>query len=709
MTATSPDISHLEKVVSRSPGSPAFARLADVYRSQGQVDKAITLCEDGVRANPIYPTGHLLLGRCYFEMDRIDEALSEFETVIRLDWKNLFALKIMGDIHAQKGERESAARFYKRASEIDPLNVSVRDMFRRFEKYYTEEKIVSDPAVISESPAEMIAKTIDERPISPTSMQPIDFLDETPSSAIPSEDDSIAGLPSFATESSTEVETEMADLGLPLQPEAAVENSDTEVIRAPLNRNIDDFNDTPPEAPSADTEMVDLPPEMTGQKEELVGEFKARKSVYNRILDEQSALLDALPEAPSVSSVQTEEEQQLCEIRLDEPELPTEVNEASPAEPPPPTISASAAGMDGYYSVDGGDSGDAGNSLLDGLDNIELDSSITEEETQPEEDAIHEAEPVEEAIPVSEKPSVEIDPLKEMMLDIDADDSVREFLAAAESSEVPAKIEPASIPEAKEEEISLPEEEAAIEFPETEMISINEEDDAPPPASVQKEEKAAPSISSSAAGMDGYYNVSGTDAGEGGLDILQDIDTVELSDNVTEESEQASADENAIELGLDIELPPIPEITIIEPVISSTTEKSVEYDAPPVSSGSADAVSQNDIDSIFSGASASKPEPVVTDIEIAAVNDDETKKVKTAKKSVKKKAEKTEKAKKPSVKVVSNVATMSLADIYLRQGHKEQALTVYKKLLKQDPANQDLKDRIQTLKEEMENDQEMQQ
>jgi tetratricopeptide (TPR) repeat protein len=566
MIDNNPAVSQLEKVVTRSPGSPAFARLADIYRSQGQVDKAIALCENGVKANPIYPTGHLLLGRCYFEMERVDEALVEFETVLKLDWKNLFAIKIMGDIHAQKGQREKAAHFYKKASDIEPQNVTVRDMFRRFEKYLSvvSETLAESPV---ESPAETIARTIEESPVvSPP--PPVDFMDETPSVSEPARENIEVEMINVPTES-----TPSDDFELPSQPEAEILTEEIEIEHAPINRNIDEFNDPEPETASNDTEMVDLPPEMTGQREECVGEFKAQKSALNRIHDEQSALLDALPQEAVAAPVIEEE-------------VPTA----------PPEISTSAAGMDGYYSLDGGDSesGDANAAVLNDLDNIELENVISDETEDGS------------TLVIEEK---EHDPLKELMLDIDADDSVKDFLAATASDE--------------------------------------EENEEVKPEPVQPVNESG--ISSSAAGMEGYYNVSGSDAIEEGIDILQDIDTVELSDALTETETET---EEKVELGLDIELPSIPELTIKEPL------------------------------------------------------KEEEKKEKPAKKSVKKKVEK---IKKPSVKVVSNVATMSLADIYLRQGHKEQALTVFKKLLKQDPANQDLKDRIQTLKEDLENNQETQQ
>jgi len=75
-----------------------------------------------------------------------------------------------------------------------------------------------------------------------------------------------------------------------------------------------------------------------------------------------------------------------------------------------------------------------------------------------------------------------------------------------------------------------------------------------------------------------------------------------------------------------------------------------------------------------------------------------------AKKEPRKKAEKTVRA-RPAPKVVSNVATTSLADIYLRQGHKEQALVIYRKILKQDPMNKVLQEKVRRLDDAIEESQ----
>ncbi len=592
-------VEQLEKIVNRSPGSPAFARLADIYRSQGHVDKAIQLCESGTKNNPSYSTGHLLLGRCYFEKERTDDALGEFETVLKLDWKNLFALKIMGDIHAQKGLREKAAAYYKKAFDYYPTNSAVRDMFRRFEKYYNKKETTEAQIISSESPAESIIKAIDVK-------------------AEGSFEEIVADSPIGLS----------ADL--PEQPTGDI--SEEIEVHTPIQRNIEEFNEVKVEAAPNDTEMVDLPPEMTGQTEEaeIEAELPAAEqeaSFNNRALDDESALINALPDTSEVIEVNVPESNPdtadagVTE-QIDIPAMDTTAIEET-EQPLESAISSSAPGMDGYYSVTGEDADNAETGILHDIDNIELAEAIVEEEPLSNE---------EQQVVNAEEEAVD-DPLADLMLDIDADDSVREAVATMNKQTV------APVSEEKPQQLEKIEEDTEPEIEPIQEAEIVEE--------------VTSSISSSAAGMEGYYTVTGSDAHNSDeVDILQDIDTVELADDIIEQSMEEGKSEQQVELGLDIELPPIPDL--------SESDKIDEDGKEPLR----------------------KKEP---------------------RKSAKK-GNQHEKQKKPSVKVVSNVATMSLAEIYMRQGHREQALTVYKKLLKQDPENTDLKERIKSLKIEIEND-----
>ena len=78
------EINKISKKLSKDPESPLFARLADLYRESGDVDKAIEICEDGLKYHPYYLTAHIVLSKCYRELGMHDEARKELKRTARI-------------------------------------------------------------------------------------------------------------------------------------------------------------------------------------------------------------------------------------------------------------------------------------------------------------------------------------------------------------------------------------------------------------------------------------------------------------------------------------------------------------------------------------------------------------------------------------------------------------------------------------------------
>ena len=78
-------ISKLEKALRENPGIPLFARLADEYLRRGRVARALALCQEGCERFPDYPTGFLLLARCYHARGNFEEVRNALDRALRLD------------------------------------------------------------------------------------------------------------------------------------------------------------------------------------------------------------------------------------------------------------------------------------------------------------------------------------------------------------------------------------------------------------------------------------------------------------------------------------------------------------------------------------------------------------------------------------------------------------------------------------------------
>lgn len=653
----------LEERVERSPGSPAFARLADFYRIAGNVDKAIGLCEKGIQHNPEYPTGHLLLGRCYYEKERIDDAKREFLAVLKSDQKNIFALKIMGDISAQAGKREEAAHFYKRASDFDPLNGHLRDIFRQYEKYFKadapdhaaghpaahEVKTDTAAAVLEAEDRDTLVDaeaSIDEtaltegveasEPAVETAAPAAEPAPEAPAptadiSEATSFDDLLA--PEAEAEKAPETEESPQEEAPAPEPEAPAAEAEIPALEAeppPVETEAPVVQAETPDAAQAeaDTEMVDLPSEMLARREERVGDFKVRRSLYDRLMAEQDGLMDALAGRPAPAEspvIGIEPSPGMDEsAETDGAGGTTETVETGGEEAAEP-----AANPDGFYSVTGeAPTGEHDAGAMTGLDEVEMEGRL-------DDDGV-EAAPAPVSAPAAAWP--------------EADQELRQFV-----QEIPTEqIEP----EQAQNGVQVPEAVSAEAMPETEELEM----EAPAPA---PEEEGEDAISSSAAGMDGFYNVEGSGADQD-VGPAAEMGTVEMEGAISDDGLETEIPESVdgaarevelgtVELGNEVDLA-IPEIPA-EPT-----------DAPPPAPAAAPAPAPAE-KSVPAAPDAEQPEPLGNAKELP--------------------------------RVVSNVATESLAEIYLRQGYREQSLAVYRKMLEQKPDNKKIMSKIQKLEDEI--------
>ncbi len=140
------EIKMLQERYDRAPESRIFAPLADAYRKNGDVDKAIELCEKGLEGFPEYASAHVILGKCFYDKGATERSRAEFERVLEIDPENMVALKFMGDILMSEGDRDESISCYRRILAIDPTNEEVSDKLKGLENEFREREIDLDDA-----------------------------------------------------------------------------------------------------------------------------------------------------------------------------------------------------------------------------------------------------------------------------------------------------------------------------------------------------------------------------------------------------------------------------------------------------------------------------------------------------------------------------------------------------------------------------------
>lgn len=125
------NIQFLSLRLQTNPDSYLFARLADTLLNNGEVDKAIEVCEDGLKRHPYYVTAHFVMGKCYLQKKMYDQAEKEFKRVLFFDPKFLAAHKYYAEIMQHIGWDNAVENSYRNIIQIDPLDQETRDELTR--------------------------------------------------------------------------------------------------------------------------------------------------------------------------------------------------------------------------------------------------------------------------------------------------------------------------------------------------------------------------------------------------------------------------------------------------------------------------------------------------------------------------------------------------------------------------------------------------
>ena len=149
------EIDKLERRWKENPQGTVFAPLAEVYRKDGQLERAREVLQQGLVNNPDHIPGNIVLGRCCLDMGDDGGAEAAFSHVLELDQENVIALKALGDVTERQGRLAEASQWLGRLMQVDPTNDDARDQLKRVEGMQQEAALVISAEPIAEvSPPE---------------------------------------------------------------------------------------------------------------------------------------------------------------------------------------------------------------------------------------------------------------------------------------------------------------------------------------------------------------------------------------------------------------------------------------------------------------------------------------------------------------------------------------------------------------------------
>jgi tetratricopeptide (TPR) repeat protein len=108
-------IDDLRRRVRKDPASIAFAQLAEELRRNRSFEDSIEVCRAGLAIHPGYLSARVTLGRALIEVNALEDARAELETVLKSAPENLAAIRGVAEILHRQGQLPAALAQYRTA------------------------------------------------------------------------------------------------------------------------------------------------------------------------------------------------------------------------------------------------------------------------------------------------------------------------------------------------------------------------------------------------------------------------------------------------------------------------------------------------------------------------------------------------------------------------------------------------------------------
>lgn len=137
--------------------TPAFGGIAERFRRAGDLDRAVTLCREGLRKFPTLLSARVTLGWALLDKGDYDEARAELEQVLRRAPDNLAAIRGLAELHERTDHLRSSQHDIEQDIDLESLTAAIAAE----ERAAAEETQFDEPAVFEAAAPE---STLDYTP-----------------------------------------------------------------------------------------------------------------------------------------------------------------------------------------------------------------------------------------------------------------------------------------------------------------------------------------------------------------------------------------------------------------------------------------------------------------------------------------------------------------------------------------------------------------
>ena len=157
-----PKLDLTENMVNQPGKEILFAHFASNLLKSGELDKAIKVCEKGLKKYPSYAQAHYILARCYIRKKMNDEARAELERVLRYDPNHIKAIRDLAGLYFTNGFQDLYKEYLMQLFTLDPINENVIQEAKKLGEYKLWSPVINE--VVDPEPEPEIDSIINSEP-----------------------------------------------------------------------------------------------------------------------------------------------------------------------------------------------------------------------------------------------------------------------------------------------------------------------------------------------------------------------------------------------------------------------------------------------------------------------------------------------------------------------------------------------------------------
>ncbi|MDE0091896.1 MAG: tetratricopeptide repeat protein [Oligoflexia bacterium] len=135
-------IKKLEKELKKDPQSKTFCVLAQIYYKQGEMQKAKSVCLQGLEYHPRYSQAYVLLAEIYYKENELTKAVKLLNQAKELNPENPHIYKNLAQIYKKQKQPEKALNAYKMLAFLSSNDSTAISSIQHLEKILRPSLIV---------------------------------------------------------------------------------------------------------------------------------------------------------------------------------------------------------------------------------------------------------------------------------------------------------------------------------------------------------------------------------------------------------------------------------------------------------------------------------------------------------------------------------------------------------------------------------------